>query len=143
MDETELKKFWNYCKRYASRMGASNDAEDFAQEATLQKVNGRKAHVPKMFIDFMRQRTSRSLPLRELKRNEKFYYLGLDQVSLKYGEPKEPIDINWTNKLDRAVMILKYYLGYTDLEVGWIFGFTECRAHQIAERAARRIKSGE
>lgn len=56
MKDAEIKKYQERCKAHARRQGHSELADDFAQEAIIQKaIAGRKTTIQNLFIDFLRK----------------------------------------------------------------------------------------
>lgn len=56
MQESDIKKYQEKCRVHARRQGYSELADDFAQEAIIQKaIANRKTTIRNLFIDFLRK----------------------------------------------------------------------------------------
>jgi len=55
MTEDEIKSTLAMCINYSKKMGFINYSQDFAQEAIMELIQGRKASIKHLFVDFLRK----------------------------------------------------------------------------------------
>lgn len=111
------------------------DADDFAQEALIKIMNGRKTRLKYILIDYLRANYSnpRAKSGKD-KYNITTSYSELNEDTMSEPTYKDDLDFNaLKNTLDskeRAIVTLRYKWGFTEKEIGDCFGITEGRVSQ-------------
>lgn len=140
--DQEIKKTWMSAKRYALSWGYINDCDDFAQEATLKLMAGRRAKMQHIFIDWLRTEKGRGTSQRDLIQHRAFEKIARHCCASQNDLEKTLIDKKMVELFlscfhDRTALILKLY--YMDdlslLEIGNKFNITESRVSQVISHA--------
>ncbi len=155
MTDKDIKVFIRKCKWHATKKGFQNDADDFAQEAVMKTIAGRKASIPQLFIDYLRfhyadPRTS----IYKLKINAKLHSLNIHVenkgsiagLTITQNIPEEitfkDLDEGYKSYLtNKELKTLDLYLqGYLTKEIALKLEYSESRASQIMENVIVKIK---
>ena len=156
MTNEEIKQFWSKAVSYARSKGLQNDAEDFAQEACLEIIGGRKAGLRFLLIDYLRRRYGRS---RERGLTPKFfeqrYWMPIDkpdEAGTPFHQPAGDIGGqpefergDWLSRIDiygreSEIFDLIVIDGMKEAEVGEDFGITESRVSQVMKVVREKTK---
>lgn len=126
----------------------SHYAEDFAQDALICIVQGRKATIDQLFVDFMRKTLGR-----RDKRPYKLragYEIPLEHPNRHAARSQSPDDdlqfhhlLAFINGKERAMIILLYKWEFTLREIGDTFGVSEScvcmRMKRIHEKIRKKL----
>ena len=139
-DITRLKQYaFNEVKKFG-RLDLLDDFTQFAAEAI---VRGRKATVPQLFIDFIRDTLGDSRYDGSRKPKSKSM-VGLEYLKGTGYVDKHSIDYNsiteFYDGVERAILILYYKWGMTMAEVGDVLGVSEGRVSQIFKELSIDLK---
>lgn len=158
----EIRAYQKKARAYASAHGEGNCADDFAQEAIVKILSGRKATIAQLFIDFVRQQygdTGRGRSaLGQLKsagiREAKSFDQPISRESestlfdvLVAPEPDPGHDRhdwrarNSFGEREGLIADMRYDDEMLESEIAWIFGVTESRICQIIKRVNKKIES--
>ncbi len=145
MDGEALKKKHRDLAAYARRRGTRfNYADDFASEALIKLMQGRKATTRELYIDFIRElhalkRTAvrNEYPLEDLFGGERPSRTGERDVT-KEMEVEELLTC--LDQPQRTAFLLINKWGFTESEIGYLFNVTQTRIHQILREAKVHLK---
>ena len=135
LDESRIKRITASAKRRAAKEGFAQDGEDFAQEALIRIMHGRKTYLDCLLIDYLRKNYSNPrAKSANLKYNEKVSYVEINEEICGMENHTDTVDFSiFQDQLDskaRAIMTLRYKWGFTESEIGECFGVSEGRISQ-------------
>lgn len=154
IDEKNFKSIYNGLKCFANKKGLSHESEDFASFAIERYLNGRAATFGQLFTDYLRaQYGDTRLPGGLLRSRinwgmQQITDVGIQPKSCDRGNSFPSGDnlsirescLRGSDKIDRACLILFYYWGFTEDEIGQCFGFSESRVSQRLKRISKNIR---
>lgn len=159
IDNNTIRQFQFECKQHARRRRYPQEADDFAQEAAIAFVRGRKATIEQLFIDYLRARhgdarargycpgpgaKNREISLDERKADTDGLSL-LDTIAASGHDPRpEPYD--WRSRANlslRDEVICQLYFDDEIVlaEIGEMLGITESMVSQRLKRVKKEIES--
>ena len=142
--DIQIKKFQNKAKRIAKRDGYEFLADDFSSWATLKFIEGRKAKISQMLVDFLRLEFGRSSNKKVLSRilNQEYDDLRtIDRSKLNMDLVEFEQFLNSIiDQKDRAIVILYCIWNLTIKEIGYCFGISESRISQIFKKIGKDKK---
>lgn len=149
LDERRIKQITAKAKYVAADGGFEQDGDDFAQDALLHIMQGRKTYLNCLFIDYKRKYYSNArAKSANLQYNERLSYSELNEETCQMETNQQNVEFsNFQDQLDsksRAIMTLRYKWGFTESEIGECFGVSEGRISQklteIKEELAKLVK---
>lgn len=125
-----------YRARAGGRLATKEHAEDFAQWAVLKFIEGRKASVPQLYVDFLR------LELGDGRTKGKRPKACSDTVLEKIPAKAKDTDFSGgqLESFDRALVFLIYKWGFSEVEVAECFGVGKSRVSQRLKRVKKELK---
>jgi len=123
----DIQKIWFMCRHYAEQRGFANDAEDFAQIATMKIINGKRASLSNMFIDFVREKMGRHPSTKKIKAQERFFYEEICEKKIVAKTDKSRVVpmMDVLKDKNRVVFGLKFIFGFEAKEIAWLFNVKE------------------
>lgn len=141
-----MKELIDRAKSYAESKGYHELADDFSQVAAMALYRGRKATLPQLFTDYLRQEKGDPRSVRyEMYRSE--YAAWLD-YTMHEQETHSPVmsTVAWEDSLSelepvtRACLVLSYEWGLTLKEIANCFGLSEGRISQVMTKVKQELK---
>lgn len=128
MDDTKAVEMHKIAVRYASKKGYSNIADDFAQFAIIKLLEGRKATIAQLLIDYLRAefgdfRVGEKAP----KIMDRKFAKDIDELSKFLADEKEvsispDYFVDRLTEKERIVFVLYYVWGLTPKEIAYVRG---------------------
>lgn len=161
MSDSEIKNYLDRCKKYAGKRGYSQCGDDFAQDAIIKIICGRKASISQLFIDFLRKEygdtrasshISRSTTIsldqpisRSREQSEENGSLLHEYIGSSCREP-EPLLFNWRDEshfgvIESIVADLALNKELSSKEIADYLGVSPSRISQILNKIKKNIES--
>jgi len=130
-------------KDIAKAKGFHEHADDFGQEAYLTLSSGRKAQINDLLIDFIRDTFGDTRYPNSMK-NRLEYHTELPtsetiDISPEYRLVWDSI-VNILEPKDRVLIVLKYYWGLEQKEIGYALGISEGRVSQRLKEILKDLR---
>ena len=145
-NKSKLEKTRRLCGYYARQYGFGHLSDEFTSYALEKLVNGRKAEVKKLAIDFMRHEYKIDRKTRKSK-TFSISILSKQFESLQYNKPTTLQDfsdacdnIGIDNINHRLLCVLLFYCGFEQKELASFIGISETRINQIVRKIKESIK---
>jgi RNA polymerase sigma factor (sigma-70 family) len=143
----DLLKLHKQAVSMATKKGFGNDAEDFAQEATLLLHAGRKARLDQLLTDYLRKEYGSTrhsnTPTKEYLARECYHEIDPNRTRAE-AIPSHMEFLSLLKTLpqaERVMVILKYQWGLDQREIAEAFGVTESRISQKLTEAHQRLQT--
>lgn len=149
----QIIDFNKKANNYAIRKGHRQISEDFASWATIKFIEGRKARIKDLYVDYLREeygdvRSISGLQKSNSRRFAKEYNDGEHKrFDIGYTGYERLFVRSRTDDTSRACLILYFYWGLDENEIANCFGVTRARICQRIKRAqeclCKRIEKEE
>lgn len=131
----DLVKLWKSAKIYASKRGMRDEAEDFASEFVLRKLQGKSAKqsIPQAYKDYLDY-------LNAGKRKMKVPYFVVShdpEIASLFG-----LNLKYLDNRERLMIDLYYTRQWTMKEIGKFFGRSESTISKWFKKMSRRAWDG-
>lgn len=152
MDTTELLKHGAIAARLCKQWGHAEDAEDASQYVIEARLRGRKGKVSNILIDYLRGAygatgVSRRSQRQNHESRAAFSGEGLEVVDSRVPDPGARIDgereLRNLDKVNRAAFILQNQWGFSEVEIGHLFGVTGSRICQKLKGVEGRLSKSQ
>lgn len=144
--KSKYEKTKRLCAYYARQYGFGHLSDEFTSYALEKLVNGRKAEIKKLAVDYIRHEYKTN---RTTKKPKTFSISSLSKQfeSLQYNKPTTLQDfsdacdnLGIDNINHRLLCVLLFYCGFEQKELASFIGISETRISQILQKIKESIK---